>query len=128
MKTSGAVSRVRKPPDRYEIDMVGLQGQVSRLEITTAIVDYEGSAALLITGVEIIPTQTVQQLRLPAELLGAGEPGMHSLALESLAEAVITTDAAGLITYINPGGRASDGQPVRGRGRQDSRGHRRVCR
>ena len=89
-------------PDRYEIDMVGLQGQVSRLEITTAIVDYEGSAALLITGVEIIPTQTVQQLRLPAELLGAGEPDMHSLALESLAEAVITTDAAGLITYINP--------------------------
>ena len=89
-------------PERYEIDMVGLQGQVSRLEITTAMVDYEGSAALLITGVEIIPTQTVQQLRLPTELLGAGEPGMHSLALESLAEAVITTDAAGLITYINP--------------------------
>ena len=46
----------------------------------------------------------MQQLRLPAELLDrrACMPGMHSLALESLAEAVITTDAAGLITYINP--------------------------
>src|SRR5215475_11230150 len=56
-------------PERYEIDMVGLQGQVSRLEISTAVVDYEGSAALLITGVEIIPTQTVQQLRLPSGLI-----------------------------------------------------------
>src|SRR5262245_25276531 len=33
--------------ERYEIDMVGLQGQVSRLEITTAPVDYEGAPALL---------------------------------------------------------------------------------
>src|ERR1700694_5806647 len=46
--------------ERYEIEMVGLQGQVSRLEITTAVVDYEGAPALLVTGVEIIPTQTVQ--------------------------------------------------------------------
>lgn len=91
-------------PERFEIDMVGMQGQVSRLEITTAVVDYENAPALLITGVEIIPTQTVQQLRLPAELLDppANAPGMHALALDSLAEAVITTDAAGLITYINP--------------------------
>jgi diguanylate cyclase (GGDEF)-like protein/PAS domain S-box-containing protein len=85
-------------PERYEIDMVGMQGQLSRLEITTALVDYEGAPALLITGVEIIPTQTVQQLRLPPD---PTEPGMHSLAMDSLAEAIITTDAAGLITYIN---------------------------
>src|SRR5580693_3152087 len=37
--------------ERYEIDMLGLQGQLSRLEITSAIVDYEGAPALLITGV-----------------------------------------------------------------------------
>src|SRR6202035_3025501 len=43
--------------ERYEIEMVGMQGQVSRLEITTAVVDYEGAPALLVTGVEIIPTQ-----------------------------------------------------------------------
>ena len=47
--------------------MVGLQGQLSRLEITSAVIDYEGTPALLITGVEIIPTQTVQQLRLAPE-------------------------------------------------------------
>ena len=84
--------------ERYEIEMVGLQGQVSRLEITSALVDYESGNALLITGVEIIPTQTVRQLRLES----GNEPSPHLLALNSLAEAIITTDAAGLITYMNP--------------------------
>ena len=46
--------------------MVGLQGQVSRLEIASTVVDYDKGSALLITGVEIIPTQTVQALRLGA--------------------------------------------------------------
>ena len=84
--------------ERYEIDMIGLQGQVSRLEITSGVVDYEGSNALLITGVEIIPTQTVRQLPLQP----GNEPSPHLLALNCLAEAIITTDAAGLITYMNP--------------------------
>jgi len=88
--------------ERYEIDMVGLQGQLSRLEIASAVVDYEGAPALLVTGVEIIPTQTVQALRLDAEPQAPGVPSMHTLALDSLAEAIIATDAAGLITYINP--------------------------
>jgi diguanylate cyclase (GGDEF)-like protein/PAS domain S-box-containing protein len=91
--------------ERYEIEMVGLQGQVSRLEITTAIVDYDGSPALLVTGVEIIPTQQVQALRLSGPS-GASEdpqtPSMHTMALDSLAEAIIATDASGLINYINP--------------------------
>jgi len=88
--------------ERYEIDMVGLQGQVSRLEITTAVVDYEGSPALLVTGVEIIPTQTLQTLNLSGGGEISGAAAMHTLALDSLAEAIIATDAAGLITYINP--------------------------
>src|SRR3569833_1227836 len=91
--------------ERYEIDMIGLQGQVSRLEITSGLVDYEGTNALLITGVEIIPTQTVRQLRLDTgnEPGGPmGQPSPHLLALNSLAEAIITTDAEGLITYMHP--------------------------
>src|SRR6185437_13025826 len=83
---------------RYEIEMVGLQGQVSRLEISSSVVDYEGSSALLITGVEIIPTQTVRTLRLDS----SKEPSPHLLALNSLAEAIITTDSEGRITYMNP--------------------------
>jgi diguanylate cyclase (GGDEF)-like protein/PAS domain S-box-containing protein len=84
--------------ERYEIDMVGLQAQVSRLEIASTLVEYDKEAALLITGVEIIPTQTVQALRLPADT-AALEPQL--LALQSLAEAIIATDKDGHITFMN---------------------------
>jgi diguanylate cyclase (GGDEF)-like protein/PAS domain S-box-containing protein len=84
--------------ERYEIDMVGLQGQLSRLEIASSVVEYDKGNALLITGVEILPTQTVQTLRLAADT--AGEPQL--LALNSLAEAIIATDKDGRITFINP--------------------------
>jgi len=87
--------------ERYEIEMVGVQGQVSRLEITTALIDYEGNAALLVTGVEIIPTQTVKQLKLPLDPATTAS-SLHLMALDSLAEPIIATDATGLITYINP--------------------------
>src|SRR4029077_10308242 len=50
--------------ERYEIEMVGLQGQVSRLEISSTPVDYGKGSALLLTGVEIIPTQTKPALRI----------------------------------------------------------------
>ncbi len=84
--------------ERYEIDMVGLQGQLSRLEISSAPVDFDHGKALLITGVEIIPTQTTPALRLAGN--GASEPQL--LALQSLAEAIIATDKDGRITFLNP--------------------------
>jgi diguanylate cyclase (GGDEF)-like protein/PAS domain S-box-containing protein len=84
--------------ERYEIDMVGLQGQMSRLEIASTVVDYDKGNALLITGVEIIPTQTTPALRLGVEVA----PTPQQLALSSLAEAVIATDESGRITFMNP--------------------------
>jgi diguanylate cyclase (GGDEF)-like protein/PAS domain S-box-containing protein len=91
--------------ERYEIDMVGLHGQMSRLEITSNPVDYDKGAALLITGVEIIPTQTTRALRLPEEGGGAAT----QLALNSLAEAIIATDKDGRINYMNPAAEALTG-------------------
>jgi diguanylate cyclase (GGDEF)-like protein/PAS domain S-box-containing protein len=89
--------------ERYEIEMVGLQGQISRLEITSTIIDYEGEPALLVTGVEIVPTQTMPALRaLPAQVAAAsGVSSMHLYALDSLAEAIIATDRDGRISYAN---------------------------
>ncbi len=84
--------------ERYEIDMVGLQGQMSRLEVASTVVDYDKGNALLITGVEIIPTQTTPALR----LAGEGTPTPQQLALNSLAEAIIATDERGRITFMNP--------------------------
>jgi diguanylate cyclase (GGDEF)-like protein/PAS domain S-box-containing protein len=89
--------------ERYEIEIIGLQGQVSRLEITNTVIDYEGEPALLVTGVEIVPTQTVPALRaLPAHAAAAsGVSSVHLFALDSLAEAIIATDRDGRISYAN---------------------------
>jgi len=104
--------------ERYEIDMVGLQGQMSRLEITSTPVDYDEGSALLITGVEIIPTQTTKALRLPVD--ASAEPQL--LALSALAEAIIATDTDGRITFLNPAAEqltGSDSTAATGRLLQD---------
>jgi diguanylate cyclase (GGDEF)-like protein/PAS domain S-box-containing protein len=84
--------------ERYEIEMIGLQGQIARLEIASSVVDFDDDKALLITGVEIIPTQSVRALALGAD--AAAEPQL--LALRALAEAIIATDRDGRITFMNP--------------------------
>ena len=89
--------------ERYEIEMAGANGQVTRLEITSALIDYDGAPALLVTGVEIIPTQTVQTLRAmsPEEEEQVRRDGRRARALESLSDAIVTTDEAGVIEFMN---------------------------
>src|ERR1700733_7821420 len=82
--------------ERYEIDLVGMTGQNARLELSTWVVDFEGERALLIVGVEVLPTQTLQALQ------DAGGRSRSRRALEALSEAVITTDVDGRVDYINP--------------------------
>jgi diguanylate cyclase (GGDEF)-like protein/PAS domain S-box-containing protein len=91
--------------------MAGPAGQVTRLEITSAVIDYEGAPALLMTGVEIIPTQTVQSLRgmTPEEQEQARRDARRARALESLSDAIVTTDAAGVIEFMNPAAAALTG-------------------
>src|SRR3954467_2419035 len=48
--------------ERVGVEMVGLQGQVSLLELTTAPIEFEGQPALLVTGVEVIPTRKLRAL------------------------------------------------------------------
>jgi diguanylate cyclase (GGDEF)-like protein/PAS domain S-box-containing protein len=89
--------------DRYEIELTGQNGQVTRLEITSAIIDYDGAPALLMTGVEIIPTQTVQTLRgvSPEEEEQSRKDARRARALESLSDAIVTTDETGVIEFMN---------------------------
>jgi diguanylate cyclase (GGDEF)-like protein/PAS domain S-box-containing protein len=82
--------------ERYEIDLVGRTGQSARLELSSWIVEFEGERALLIVGVEVLPTQTLQALQ------DAGGRSRSRRALESLSEALITTDVDGRVDYINP--------------------------
>jgi diguanylate cyclase (GGDEF)-like protein/PAS domain S-box-containing protein len=105
--------------ERFEVEMVGLQGQVSLLELTTAQIDFEGSPALLVTGVEVIPTKKLRALAtakvdekeaakraaLVAPPLPApppARPPLQVFAMQSLGEAIVTTDAEGLLVYLNP--------------------------
>jgi len=83
--------------ERYEVDLLGLQGQSARLELSSYVVDHEGASALLLVGVEVYPTMTMTAL-----------PGLNPrarsrarLTLDSLAEALVTTDASGQVDYLN---------------------------
>jgi diguanylate cyclase (GGDEF)-like protein/PAS domain S-box-containing protein len=89
--------------DRYEIELKAQNGQVTRLEITSAIIDYDGTPALLMTGVEIIPTLTVQTLRgvSPEEEEQSRKDARRARALESLSDAIVTTDESGVIEFMN---------------------------
>jgi diguanylate cyclase (GGDEF)-like protein/PAS domain S-box-containing protein len=82
---------------RYEVDLLGLQGQHARLELSGWPVEHEGQRALLIVGVEVLPTQTVRVLGSPA-----GTRSRARAALESMPGAVLTVDAEARVDYLNP--------------------------
>ncbi len=103
-------------PDRFEVEIVGLQGQVSLLELTTVQIDFEGQPALLVTGVEVIPTkklralasgklqekETAARAAMVAPPLPPPPPPLQVAALQSLAEAIVTTDLEGRLVFMNP--------------------------
>ncbi len=111
--------------DRFEVEIIGFQAQVSRLELNIRRIDYEGAPALLVTGVEIVQTSQVRALAEPTYAQELAESGVFrapgfaaagfatdsaasaggsapAMALESIAEAIVTTDATGQIEYLNP--------------------------
>jgi diguanylate cyclase (GGDEF)-like protein/PAS domain S-box-containing protein len=102
--------------ERFEVEMVGLQGQVSLLELTTAPIEFESQQALLVTGVEVIPTKKLRALAsgridekeaaaraaMVAPPLPSPPPPLQVFALQSLAEAIVATDLGGHLTYLNP--------------------------
>jgi PAS domain S-box-containing protein len=104
--------------ERFEVEMVGLQGQVSLLELTTALIDFEGAPALLVTGVEVIPTKKLRALAsgkldekeavARAAMVAPPLPvppvptPLQVFAMQSLGEAIVTTDTEGRLAYLNP--------------------------
>ena len=92
---------------RYEVDLLGLQGQHARLELSAWPVDHEGQRALLIVGVEVLPTQTVAALGVPLATRSRARA-----ALESMPGAVVTVDPRGRVDYLNPAAAALLGVAV----------------
>jgi len=86
--------------ERYEIDLIGLQGQTARLEVSNWPIEHEGAPALLIVGVEVLPASAATAAVMPSE-----EDQLARWALESLSEAVLTTDIEGRVRHLNAAAR-----------------------
>ncbi len=88
---------------RFEIDLIGQQGQHSRLELTATPVEFEQGRALLLTGVEVIPTMSTASLAPGTGIFESlGARSRSRIVLDSVGEALLTTDQAGRIDYANP--------------------------
>lgn len=78
--------------ERYEIELMDRQGQVTRVELSSTVIDSSGEPALLLTALEmlpgIVPADSPQKPRAMA-------------TLDSMGESVITVDADARIDYIN---------------------------
>ncbi|MEJ0099287.1 MAG: EAL domain-containing protein [Pseudomonadota bacterium] len=89
-------------PTRFEVDLLGSLGQMARLEIGLTRTEFDGAPALLINGVEVIPTMTSPMLTASTGMFEIGGRSRARLALEALGEALLTTEASGRIDYANP--------------------------
>jgi diguanylate cyclase (GGDEF)-like protein/PAS domain S-box-containing protein len=89
--------------ERYEIELMDRQGQVTRVELSSTVIDSAGEPALLLTALEMmpgsIPTEVSQKPRAMA-------------TLDAMGESVITLDAEGRIDYINHAAELLLSQPV----------------
>jgi diguanylate cyclase (GGDEF)-like protein/PAS domain S-box-containing protein len=76
--------------ERYEVELVGLHGEVSRIELSSTLIDSAGEPALLLTALEMLPIPNIPPSR------------PRSMAtLDAMGESVITVDGDGRIDYIN---------------------------
>ncbi len=78
--------------ERYEIELVGSHGEVTRIELSSAVIESAGEPALLLTALEMLPI--TEQDRAPAR-------PRAMVTLDAMGESVITVDAAGGIDYVN---------------------------
>jgi len=89
--------------ERYEVELVGTHGEVSRVELSSTLIDSAGEPALLLTALEMLPGAT------PANGPVVRPRGM--VTLDAMGESVITVDAEGRIDYANHAAEALLGQP-----------------
>ena len=89
--------------ERYEVELNGAHGEVTRVELSSTVIESSGEAALLLTGLEMMPEAATVSV-LPAERPRA------VATLEAMGESVITVDAEGRIDYINTAAEALLGQ------------------
>jgi diguanylate cyclase (GGDEF)-like protein/PAS domain S-box-containing protein len=80
-------------PALTEVEFADSHGQVTRLELSGSAIESAGRHRVLFTAAEMLP-------RRDAEHAGFA-PSRSQLALDSLGEGILTTDAHGVIDYLN---------------------------
>jgi diguanylate cyclase (GGDEF)-like protein/PAS domain S-box-containing protein len=78
--------------ERYEVELIGAQAQVTRVELSSTVIDSAGEPALLLTALEMLPETS--QVNIPSR-------PRAMVTLDAMGESVITVDAEGRIDYIN---------------------------
>jgi diguanylate cyclase (GGDEF)-like protein/PAS domain S-box-containing protein len=78
--------------ERYEVELVGAQAQVTRVELSSTVIDSAGEPALLLTALEMLPESG--PVNIPSR-------PRAMVTLDAMGESVITVDAEGRIDYIN---------------------------
>jgi len=90
--------------ERYEVELVGAHGEVTRVELSSAVIDSAGESALLLTALEMMPEASTSAGAPPAN-----QPRAMA-TLDAMGESVITVDAEGRIDYVNAAAEALLGQ------------------
>ncbi len=78
--------------ERYEVELIGAQAQVTRVELSSTVIDSAGEAALLLTALEMLPE---------SGSVPAPSRPRAMVTLDAMGESVITVDAEGRIDYVN---------------------------
>jgi diguanylate cyclase (GGDEF)-like protein/PAS domain S-box-containing protein len=78
--------------ERYEVELVGQHGEVTRVELSSTIIDSAGEPALLLTALEMLPNSA---------RAGTMSRPRSMVTLDAMGESVITVDGEGRIDYIN---------------------------
>ncbi|MDP9064292.1 MAG: EAL domain-containing protein [Pseudomonadota bacterium] len=81
--------------EAYEVDLLGAQGRITRVELSSALIDGSGEPALLLTAVEMFPAEAARGSGL------APDRPRAVATLDAMGESVLTVDADGRIDYVN---------------------------
>jgi diguanylate cyclase (GGDEF)-like protein/PAS domain S-box-containing protein len=78
--------------ERYEVELIGTHGEVTRIELSSTIIDSAGEPALLLTALEMMPRVSDPD---------SAPKSRAMVTLDAMGESVITVDAEGRIDYFN---------------------------
>jgi diguanylate cyclase (GGDEF)-like protein/PAS domain S-box-containing protein len=85
--------------ERYEVELLGPHEQITRVELSSTVIDSGGEPALLLTALEMLPAPVAPAGPGPVPVFQSRPRAM--LTLEAMGESVLTVNADGRIDFLN---------------------------